>query len=222
MSRKKYLLLFSALLLIQSSIAITAKNLVNEETSVPVLSFKSYYLNIETDYLTIKLSINVYLGDITVGVLDETNYNIWTGGSNAQSYFTRYDIMSGDYEIELGPAGIYYIVLDNSDSLFLPAQLRITVSISTVGETIGIVIGSVIGLAILIFIMTRTHRSRKIQQTQQYQLPIVQTPDTVIYTNQLSQQTTVKTEDTMFCSNCGRKVKKTARFCEGCGFNLID
>ena len=211
MNRKLHLLLVSVLLLILSSSVINAKNLINEETSVPVLSFKSYYLNVETDQLTIQLSINVYLGDITVGVLDETNFNIWTDGYDAQAYFTRNNIMSGDYEVELGPAGIYYIVLDNSDSLLLPAQLRITVSISTLGETIGIVIGSVIGLAILVFMITRTTRSRKIQHPQQLQMPVIQTQDTVVYTDQPAQKA-VK-----YCKECGSRLDLDSSFCPNCG-----
>ena len=194
-----------------SSSFVNAKNLINETTSVPILSFKSYYLNVETDQLTIKLSINVYMGDITVGVLDETNYNIWVDGNDAQAYLVRNNIMSGDFEVELGSAGIYYIVLDNSDSLLLPAQLRITVSVSTIGETVGIVIGSALGLALLIFIITRTARDRRIQPVQQYQTPIVQTPDTVVYADQQTQKT-VK-----YCKECGSRLDLDSSFCPNCG-----
>lgn len=37
---------------------------------------------------------------------------------------------------------------------------------------------------------------------------------------QSTQQLSTREEGTMFCSNCGSKVKKTAKFCENCGFNL--
>lgn len=40
--------------------------------------------------------------------------------------------------------------------------------------------------------------------------------------NQPTQHSPQKETDTMFCSNCGRKVKKTAKFCEECGYNLIE
>ena len=37
-----------------------------------------------------------------------------------------------------------------------------------------------------------------------------------------SQEVITREEDTMFCSNCGRKVKITEKFCKDCGYNIIE
>ncbi|MCG3257922.1 MAG: zinc ribbon domain-containing protein [Candidatus Heimdallarchaeota archaeon] len=213
MNRKIRLLLISFTFIILLSSVVSAKNLLREEVSVSALSFRSYYLNMDSDYTTIKLSVDVYFGDITVGVLDEANYAIWVDGYDAQAYFVRNDLIKGDFDVELGPAGIYYIVLDNSDSLF-STQVKLVVSVSTVGETVGIVIGAIIGFSILVLIVIRSTKSRGIQQPhhpQQLQMPIIKTPESTIYPTQPTQKT-VK-----YCKECGSRLDIDSNFCPNCG-----
>ena len=213
MTKKIKLVIVSFIFLILLSSIVSAKNLINEEVSVPAFSFRSYYLNMDKDYETIELSIDAFLFDITVGVLDEANYAIWVDGFDAQAYFVRYDLIGGDFEIELGPAGVYYVVLDNSDSL-LSTQVKIVVSVSTIGETVGIVIGAIVGFAILVLIITRSTKSRSIQQPhhpQQLQMPIIKTPETTIPLAQPTQKT-VK-----YCKECGSRLDIDSFFCPNCG-----
>jgi len=213
MNRKIRLLLISFTFIILLCSVVSAKNLLREEVSVSALSFRSYYLNMDSDYTTIKLSVDVNFGDITVGVLDEANYAIWVDGYDAQAYFVRNDLIEGDFDVELGPAGIYYVVLDNSDSL-VSTQVKLVVSVSTVGETVGIIIGAIIGFSILVLIVIRSTKSRGIQQPhhpQQLQMPIIKTPESTIYPAQPTQKA-VK-----YCKECGSRLDLDSSFCPNCG-----
>ena len=211
MKKKVYLLLFTIILLIETSSAVSAKKIINEQMSVSALSYKSYYMNIADDYETIKLSIDVYFyGDITVGVMDEGNYFIWVSGSTAQVYFVRYDLVSGDFDIDLGTAGKYYVVLDNSDS-FLSVQMKIVVSITTIGDIIGIAIGALIGLGAVVFVVIYITRNKGPKPAIDVNTPQIQTPKSTVYLQQQS-QIAVK-----FCEGCGSKLELDTVFCPNCG-----
>jgi len=205
---KKLLVLITLVLIIgMSNTPVTkAKNLINEEVSVPPFSFMSYYFNIETDYLKIDLSINTFLTDISVYVMDDYNYNRWTQGESAQTYFQRHELLDGDYEIGLGVADVYYIVLDNTDGLF-SSRVKIVVSVPSPAETIGIIVGALIGVGLFVFVLIKV-TSNKTQHTQH---PIVKTPNSsFIITPPIEK--TVK-----YCENCGSRLELDTIFCHNCG-----
>ena len=209
MKKKISQLMISAFFLVLLSSVVSAKNLINEEVSVSPLSFVSYYLNMETDQTIIKLSIDVFLGDITVGVLDETNYALWVDGNDAPAYFVRNDLVEGDFEIELGPAGVYYVILDNSDSLLFSVQVKIVVSVSTIGETIGIVIAVVVVAALVVIVIVNSNKRKKTQPPLVPQM--IQTP----YVTVPVEQPMIKAHK--YCKGCGSQLETDATFCTNCG-----
>ena len=202
--------MISVFFLVLLSSVVSAKNLINEEVNVSPLSFVNYYLNIETDQTLIKLSINVlFFGDITVGVLDETNYALWVDGNDAPAYFVRNDLVEGDFEIELGPAGVYYVILDNSDSLLLSVQVKIVVSVSTMGETIGIVVAAVVVVALVVIVIVNSNKRKRTQQPLVPQM--IQTP----YVTVPVEQPMIKAHK--YCKGCGSQLETDATFCTNCG-----
>ena len=209
MRKKISRLLILAFFLVLLSSVVSAKNLINEKVSVNPLTFMSYYLDMETDQTIIKLSINVFLGDITVGVLDEASYALWVDGNDAPAYFVRDDLVEGDFEIELGPAGIYYIVLDNSDSILFSVQVKIVVSVPSPLETMGIVIAIVVVAAIVVIVIVNSNKRKRAQQPsvpQMIQTPYVITP---------VEQPIIKAHK--FCKECGSQLDTDATFCTNCG-----
>ncbi len=184
----------------------TARDLINEEVNVPPLSYMSYYFDIDTDYITIDLSIKAYLFDISVYVMDDHNYNKWVQGQSAQAYFQRQGLLDGDYSIDLGLAGVYYIVLDNTDSLF-SSTVKIKVSVISSAENIGIIVGVLVGVGLLVFILIRANRGKN----QQVAHPVIKTPDSTYILNK-PVEVGVK-----YCIECGSRLDLNTVFCQNCG-----
>lgn len=206
MSKKILVLTTNILLLLMLTCPVcTARNLINEEVNVPALSYMSYYFDIDTDYITIELSITAYLFDISVYVMDDNNYNKWVQGQSAQVYFQRHELLDGDYSIDLGLAGVYYIVLDNTDSI-LSSVVKIKVSIISTAENIGIIVGVLIGVGILVYILIRANRGKK----QQVAYPVIKTPDST-YVLSKPVEAGVK-----YCIECGSRLDLDAVFCQNC------
>ena len=203
---KSHIFYVLSLLILTSSIA-SAETLINEEVNVPALAYMSYYLEFDSNQVTIDLSIDTFLSDISVYIMDNYNYNQWKNGYTCQVYFQRHELVDGDYTIELGPAGVYYLVLDNTDSFF-SSSVDVKVSIpSPISE---IVIIAVV-LGVIILIVFGVLWMRRNQNKQYVPPPVVKTPYSTLIVNQ-PVQNAVK-----YCRDCGSRLDADSTFCTNCG-----
>ena len=207
MKRKYQYPIFFILFIILMCSTVSARNLINEEISVPAGSYVSYSFEVDRDLLVIDLSIDAFLFAIDVIVMDNANFNLWKNGQTASTYFYRAELFEGDYKIELGLADIYYIVLDNTGDLF-SSPVEIIVSYPTPFETVGIIAGIGIGAVVIAVLVVNSNRRRK----QQPAVPqMIQTP----YTTTPIEKPMMK--PVRYCKNCGSEVDLDSVFCTNCG-----
>ena len=208
MKRKFYYhIVFILLFTLLSCSAVSARNLINEEVSVPAGSYVYYSFEVDRDLLVIDLSIDAFLFAIDVLVMNVANFNQWKNGQAASTYFYRAELLEGNYQVELGLADIYYIVLDNSDDLFA-SSVKIVVSYPTPFETVGIIAGIGIGAVIIAVAVVNSNKRRR----QQPAVPqMIQTP----YTTTPIEKPMIK--PIKYCKNCGSEVDLDSVFCSNCG-----
>ncbi|MHA1398524.1 MAG: zinc ribbon domain-containing protein [Candidatus Heimdallarchaeaceae archaeon] len=217
MRRYAQLFLISLIIsLLFVSLPTSAKTLLDEEISVPALSYYYYSFQMNKDQVTIDISIDTILFAITVIIMDETNYILWASGQTANAYFYRAELLEGDYSVELGPQGVYYIVLDNTDALF-PSTVKIKVSYTSPAETTGVVVAAVLALAIILIVILNSNRKKKTHEPQIQ--PLVQHPGGTFQLEQPVQPVIQKPIQpaVKYCKECGSRLEGDACFCPNCG-----
>jgi endogenous inhibitor of DNA gyrase (YacG/DUF329 family) len=70
--------------------------------------------------------------DIKVYVMDQTDYVNWENGHQASTYYNSGQVTTGNIDVALSAGGTYYIVFDNTFSIFssktVSAQINLTYS----------------------------------------------------------------------------------------------
>ena len=70
--------------------------------------------------------------DIKVYVMDQTDYINWENGHQASTYYNSGQVTTGNIDVALSAGGTYYIVFDNTFSIFssktVSAQINLTYS----------------------------------------------------------------------------------------------
>jgi hypothetical protein len=98
---------------------------------VKVDAFNSYYSSFNTtkDKTQVIVDIDVFDGnDIDVYLVDEMNFAKWIINQSMATYLTKPRIKLFTEDVNLGPKGIYYIILDNGYSTDTDKQVCVFVA----------------------------------------------------------------------------------------------
>ena len=168
MKRKTFGFLILSLILIQSSYPISAKTLLNETVTVNRLFHREYSFEVASEGMKIKFSIDATSEDIIIGIVWCCWCPSWICDEEL-IYFVNYGSISGDYAIDLGPEGTYYVVLDNTESFFA-AKVKFAITTWTTGEIVGISFGTFLGSVVITTLVYQFVTRKKINQSKDNKL----------------------------------------------------
>lgn len=140
MARKTTRILLSVVIvtfLVSCVPAAAAGTWVDETVNVDSLGYYAYYGTLTQGY-TMTVQIDVTSGnDITLYIMDQTNYNSY---SNSQSFYylvSKPDVVSTSFTWQVPSTKTYYFVLDNKDSLTSTSvHLKVTYEEPEVAEAV--------------------------------------------------------------------------------------
>lgn len=187
--------LFISLLLI-TIIPVQGEVLVDETLNISAAEIRYYEINISSSGTTLDISINVVSGnDITILVMDPTNYDNWISSNPAQAYLERTDRVSGDYSVTLDE-GEYYVVFANDDSL-TSVSVAIVIDMTTPSSGYGSIIIGVVVIIVIAVIYNNSQKNKRMVPQQPMQQQGLQ------------------------CNNCNFVSPPGIKFCNSCGNQLF-
>ncbi len=188
-----------------------ADPIVDETVTVPAGAYRYYFFNINYDNVKLTIAIEVLSGnDITVHVTDETNYEKWIEGESAQGYLSRQKMGSFTADLTLGPAGRYYVILDNTYSVITGKSVHIVIEAEERTNLSLVILGilAVMGgggiLAVILIIRRRS-------------TPRVFPPHPMVPTTSSPTVPPMKQSFYGFCPSCGNPIDHSGKFCMKCG-----
>lgn len=185
---------------------VQASEVINETVNIGLLISQAYGINVEAN-AKVAISIQVTSGNhVSVYFFDQTNYNKWTGGQSASGLLNKPDIVQGSYTVSLDTAGLYYIILENTDSL-PGTSVKVIIDVTSPAESIISTILIVAAVFIGIMVIRAISNSGKPR-------PAFQQPSSVSPTSKEIQQKYIK------CPSCDAMNRFPEDWCASCGINL--